>query len=292
MMPPAVQFASLADCPHCRVQGAVVETWDSSAPGAAISSRCRMCTREVDNGVELKPAHNLARLGDVEHALLRWSREEGFPTVDEFIQSAFVLGSLPAVHTALIVGDPVETSFDVMGFLFSHAGGDSPGYDAGDDDEPVHAIVKAAPASALTAIGARPLHPKNELLALASVAAADGRVGPIERAFLDAAARARGLDALDAAELRVFRPDEVGPVGGLLDRERVLEKMVECAFVDAHDTAQRIDESEARVIKGYARAWAVDPARVDRWIASWSDDGATLFAKLARKAARWLFPEA
>jgi tellurite resistance protein len=282
----AVQFASLADCPHCRVQGAVVETWDSSTPGTPVASRCRMCVREVEAGAEVKPAQALMQLKDVSEALARWAREEGFTSVEDFVASAFVLGTLPAVHTALIVGDPVETSFDVMGFLFSHIGGDTPGV-AADDKPAALAESKPVPAAALAAIGARPLSPQNEILALASVAAADGAVLPIERAFLDRAARTRGVAPLGADDVRVYRADEVGPVGGLLDRERVLEKMVECAFVDGE-----LDESEARVIKGFARAWGVDPARVDAWLAAWSVGAAPLFQRLVQRAARWLFPEA
>jgi tellurite resistance protein len=282
----SVQFASLADCPHCRVQGAVVETWDSATPGTPIASRCRMCIREVEAGVEAKPARALLQLKDVSEALARWAHEEGFASVEEFVASAFVLGTLPAVHTALIVGDPIETSFDVMGFLFSHVGGDTPGVAA--DDKPAALVEsKPAPAAALTAIGSRPLAPQNEILALASVAAADGVVLPIERAFLDDAARSKGVVPLADEAVRVYRADEVGPVGGLLDRERVLEKMVELAFVDGE-----LDESERRVIKGFARAWGVDPARVDAWLAAWSVDAAPLFQRLVKRAARWLFPEA
>ena len=43
----AVNFASLADCPACLVQGAVVETWDGIEGSAAASTRCRMCGRTL-----------------------------------------------------------------------------------------------------------------------------------------------------------------------------------------------------------------------------------------------------
>ena len=295
----SVHFASLADCPACRVQGAVVETWDAKLPGVAVSSRCRMCSRELDMGQESKPATALSRLSDVERALTRWAHEEGHDDVADFVASAFVLASLPAVHAALILGDPVETSFDVMGFLFSHMGGGSPGVDAGAVDAPAsdpalssRAVLRAPPAPILAAVGARAFHERNELLALAATAAADGAVVDVERAFLDAFARNRGLAVLGDHELRVFRPDEIGPVGSLLDRERVLEKMVELAFIDAHAAGDELDESEVRVIRGFARSWGVDPARIDAWLRAWADEGATLFAKLLKRAARHLFPEA
>jgi hypothetical protein len=282
-----VLFSALADCPICRVQGAVVETWDSQVPGTAIAARCRMCAREMEAGHETKPPMNLARLADVDAALSRWAKEEGFTSTAEFAQSAFVAGSLADVHAALILGDPVETSFDVMGFLFSHMGGGSPGVDASEPAPSQSKALVRKPAEALAALGERTFDPRNELLALAAAAAADGVVVDVERRFLDRYAADRGLDRLRADELRVYRADEVGPVGALLDRERVLERMVECAFVDGE-----LDESEARVIKGYARAWGVDPQRVDKWFAAWADEGRTMFQKLLARAARHLFPEA
>lgn len=281
----AMLFSSLGDCASCRVQGAVVETWDPEHPTtAALTSECRMCARTLEHGTEVRPATPLARIADVQHALDRWAKAEGFATVDEFVSSSFVLGSVPAVHTALILGEPVETSFDVMGFLFSHTGGALPGR----MDEPVttEKLVAAPPPSRLDPLGERPLHPRNELLALASVAAADGAIVPAESTFLDDHARARGLDVLSPDELRVHRPDEVGPVGGLLDRERVLEHMVKCACCDGE-----LDESEVKLLRAFARAWAVDPARVERWLVDMTHVQESFVARARRKIARNLFPE-
>src|SRR5688572_27423810 len=206
----AMLFSSLGDCASCRVQGAVVETWDPERPGTSpTTSECRMCARTLEHGAEVRPAAPLARLADVQHALDRWAKAEGFATVDEFVACSFVLGTVPAVHTALILGEPVETSFDVMGFLFSHTGGALPGR----MDEPVttEKLVAAPPPARLDPFGERPLHPRNELLALVAVAAADGAIVPAEETFLDDHARARGLDPLTRDEWRVHRPDEVGP---------------------------------------------------------------------------------
>jgi hypothetical protein len=289
-------FSSLADCAVCRVQGAVVETWDPGHPVAGaearatakpvpISSECRMCGRSLEQGAEVRPARKLDRIADVQHALTAWAKAEGFATLDEFVASSFVLGNVAAVHTALILGEPVETSFDVMGFLFSHTGGALPGT----MDEPVttEKLIAAPPPARLDPLGERPLHPRNELLALISVALADGALVPQEQAFLVEDSQARGLAPPQSEELRVYRPDEVGPVGGLLDRERVLERMVKCACCDGV-----VDESEVRVLRSYARAWGVDPQRVERWLAEISHQEANVFARVRKSIARHLFPEA
>ena len=314
-------FSSLADCPACRVQGAVVETWearpaaphgphDSAHPGGAPGepdppvpslSRCRMCGRTLEDGVEVRAPASLARLADVDAALARWAREEGCASADELVQSSFVLADVAKVHAALILGEPVETSFDVMGFLFSHGGGGTVGAqdDASDGPDGDLPLVDAGdvvwgPSASLRAVAERALEPRNELLALVSVAAADGRVVPAERAFLDAYARQKGVAPLAPDELRVFRADEVGPVGSLIDRERVLEKMIELAYVDATSSPVSgtvVDDSEERVIREFARAWRVDPARVSRWLREWHDEKGTLFSRLFRRAARHLLPE-
>ena len=49
-----------------------------------------------------------------------------------------------------------------------------------------------------------------------------------------------------------------GIAEGLADRERVLEEMFQLAWSDGE-----LDESELRVIRDYARAWAIDPQRLD-----------------------------
>ncbi len=281
-------FTALADCPACRVQGAVVETWDSQTPGTPVAARCRMCTRELEGGVETRPPAPLARLSDVDAALARWAREEGFDTPAELAHSAFVSGTVASIHSALILGEPVETSFDVMGFLFSHMGGASPGVSSSPSVAAPRSSSLGGPAPSLAPLQERGFDPRNELLALAATAAADGAVAEVEVRFLEAYAAERGLRPLVPGELRVHRPDEVGPVGGLLDRERVIERMVQVAFVDG----DVLDESEARVIRGFARAWGVDPARVDDQVRAWTEEGRGLLARLLSRAARHLLPEA
>lgn len=282
-------FLTLADCPACRVQGAVVETHDPAAPGGPVAARCRMCGREEQEGRELRPGRRLATLAEVEDALRSFAQEEGLSSPRELVESAFVLGDVSRVHAALILGEPVETSFDVVGFLFSHLGGAVPGRD--DTRAAVEPLRTdpTAPAAQLAALRGRPLSPRNALLALGSVALADGELVERERELLAAVARDRGVEPLSPDELRVLRPDEAGPVGGLLERERVLEAMVGMAFCDVDDGGE-VDESEVRVLRAYARAWGVDPARVEGWLREREAAGHGPFARLKRTLARHLFP--
>ena len=284
-------FQSLADCAVCRVQGAVIEEHDHAEQGGPLSSRCRMCGREETVGVQTAPARRLATLADVEEALLGFAREEGFATARALVESTFVLGELSRVHAALILGEAVETSFDVMGFLFSHLGGAVPGRD---DDTPALPPAEVArdhgPAARLAALERRAPSPRNALLALASVALADGELVDAERELLDTFTHHRAVTPLALHELRVHRPDEVGPVGGLLDRERVLEQMVAVAFCDV-DAGGDVDASEVLVLRAFARSWGVDPARVEGWLRERETEGHGPFVRLKRTLARHLFPE-
>ena len=289
---PAGSFQSLADCSACRVQGAVIEMHDGAEEGGPLSSRCRMCGREETQGRETTPARRLATVADVEEALVCFAHEEGFASARELVESAFVLGDVALVHAALILGEPVETSFDVMGFLFSHLGGAVPGRDdLGAAIAPAAALAdERGPVARLSALERRAPSPRNALLALASAALADGELVDAERELLDAATRDRGVAPLAPDELRVHRPDEVGPVGALLDRERMLEHMVAMAFCDV-PAGGDVDASEVRVLRVFARAWGVDPARVEGWLREREAAGLGPFARVKRTLARHLFPE-
>jgi hypothetical protein len=78
---------------------------------------------------------------------------------------------------------------------------------------------------------------------------ADGQVRPAERRFLDAALARMGAPPLDEADLRVWRPFELGPVP---DPKGLLKTMRLLALVD-----NEADGSERRVLQEYARAWGV-----------------------------------
>jgi hypothetical protein len=78
---------------------------------------------------------------------------------------------------------------------------------------------------------------------------ADGRIRSSERRFLDATLTRAGAPPLTDADLRVWRPTELGP---LPDPAAVIEAMRLLALID-----KEADGSELRVLQEFARAWGV-----------------------------------
>src|SRR5262249_18597240 len=102
--------------------------------------------------------------------------------------------------------------------------------------------------------------PRDELLALASVAAADGEASLEDLAELERAAARRGIPPLAPDEIRVRRPAEVDPPATLVEPAALLKEMFMMAWSD-----MALDESELRVVRAFARGWGVDPQRVQEW---------------------------
>jgi hypothetical protein len=127
--------------------------------------------------------------------------------------------------------------------------------------------------------------PRDELLALASVAAADGQASVEDLAVLAQAAAARGLPPLPPDEVRVRRPAEIDPPPTLEQRERLLSEMFQMAWSD-----DELDESEVRVVREFARAWGVDPQRVTEWTAVVNSRGKSKVALWIDRVGYFLFP--
>lgn len=316
-------FEVLADCPHCHVEGAMLEVFDQQAPcchlGVALESRCRFCGLHTEGRVRgpgdppesvrramteercprcatpldehsqrrchhcgleafaqvTNPPIPLDTVADVEAALAHWAASDGFDSVEQMLEANFGSASVEDIHANIRAGRRVETSFDVLGYLFAHMGGSGAGggMPAVEDalprmgqnvaPEPDNEDWAVAPTARIQLPAGRRPHRRNRALALISVMAADGQIRDSERRFVEHILHEEGLDALRDEEIRVHRPHEVGPVGSIKDREALLEIMVELAHID-HER----DETEIRLVRDYGRAWGVDPKRVDTWIAA------------------------
>jgi DnaJ-domain-containing protein 1 len=127
--------------------------------------------------------------------------------------------------------------------------------------------------------------PRDELLALAAVAAADGEASEDDLLVLRNAAAQRGIAPLGPEDLRVRRPGEIDPPATLPQREALLKEMFWLAWSD-----DELDESELRVVRAFARAWGVDPQRVEEWteIATHGDDNR--LERWVTRIGRFLFP--
>lgn len=319
-----MNFEVHADCAVCRVEGAVTETWDTDAAcgrlGVPLASRCRMCGRACEAragadavfpagcpacGADLddacRDAHRCPRCGasatlaevaagrtfataaELGDALGAWAREEGLGSARELLESSFVVGTVDALHAALARGERVETTFDVADLLFgSGASGGGGETIAVDREEKPPSTQRMAPPPSIKRYGGA----YDELLALASVAAADGEANVGDMTALARAAHARGLPQLALAEVRVRRPGEVDPPPTLVDRERVLEEMFQMAWADG-----AMDESELKVIRDYARVWGIDPARLAAWTEMYTFADTGRIERWLRRVGQMIFPE-
>lgn len=246
----------LSDCPNCKVESALLELVDPHGRvGVALSARCRLCAYATELGDVVRLGDPFVLPEDVIEALGRWAAEEGEPDVGVFVAANFSGGGPAHVAARVLAGERVETSFDVIAHLFPGTMGGR-GAAAAQDEGPRLPKVGAAQRTASTstqpkiAAPADPApDPRDIGRALASVMLADGRIRKAERAFLDRTLAELGAPPLPDADLRVWRPTELGPVA---NPARVLEAMRLLALVD-HEA----DGSEARVLREFARAWGL-----------------------------------
>lgn len=265
-MPPSLHQV-LADCPHCRVQAAVVELHRVGGAGRPIEARCRLCRYALGPEGAVAPAP-FADGRAVAEALARWAAEEGDDDLERFCAANFGGLSSREVAERVLRGEPVETGFDVIAFLFPSAAAAAavpreraalgPGADGalragvrtgrtlthlgfGDPRAP-----HAAPPPPERA--ERRWSPADGTRALVSVMVADGAVRPAEEGAVAEALARLGLPAPEPAERRVWRPNELAvppePAGLLAACRRV-------ALADGE-----ADATEVRLLDEYARAWS------------------------------------
>lgn len=323
-------FELRVECPACRVEGALVETWDAEEPpcrlGLPLKVHCRVCGLDAEGVVaatvssiapgdgcpscgstltdDIRNAHRCPYCGshaemvdrtstrtpgseeELRAALDVWARAEGLANAQELIETYFVLPTVREVFAALGRKEPLETTFDVADYLFSSGGG-AGGAASGEkavmrepEEEAPSTLRMPKPASVRKVGG-----PRDELLAIASIAAADGDASADDQAILLRAATQRQVVPLAPEDVRVWRPNELDPPATLPDRERVLEEMFQMAFADG-----QMDESELRLIKDYARAWGVDPQRVAELRETYDFAKSGRFMRWLERIGFFLFP--
>ncbi|AKF04099.1 hypothetical protein [Sandaracinus amylolyticus] len=269
-------FEALSDCAACRVESSVVELIAArGGAGVVLESKCRLCLREQREGALVFAGERFA--GDeaaARAALARWARSEGDDDVERFVQAHFaVVGpgvdAVGAIAARLARGEPVETSFDAIAWLFpgvgAIGGGGAPPARPEDDDarattpfvrpapqESAPPVRRSVPPIIPTTHESIPLHKQPlrvSARALCAVMLADGQASPADRAFLDATLRAWGHPPLRDDDLAVWRPHDLGWPH---DPRAVVDAMARLAFVDGER-----DTTEWRVAREFARAWGV-----------------------------------
>lgn len=231
-------------CEHCLIDCARIEVHDTSeSEGIALYSECSFCRCQYEKGVLVQGPISFQTEAEIQAAFEHWMRAEGFGHLDEFAQSHFntPLGST-LIHKVLHQ-ENIESNFDVLGYLFSGMVGQAdPEPQPSEDDfsEPMGDFDILYPTAELSVIAC----------ALTSVMMADGVIQPEEQRLISEQLKQFGVEPLEAADLRVWRPSELVHPS---DPQRLIEAMVELAFVD-----NELDGSEWQVIREYARYWRCD----------------------------------
>ena len=264
-------FQILSDCPACLVEASLIELIDpDDRIGVALESECRLCLHRLELGVVVREGRRFHAPEDALRALSRWAREDG-EEVAHFTLTNFGGDTPDEVAAALVARERVETGFDVVAFLFPGSSGGPSGTRPEPDDAPnpePRTSVSPPPLRAsrtLTPVDsgdasapapARPWDPRDAGRALATIVVADGDHHPAELRFLAAWASAQGSPPVDPADLRVWRPHELGTPP---EPAALLDAMRRCALSD-----NEADGTEIRLLEEYARAWGVplDRARL------------------------------
>lgn len=243
-------YQVLSDCPHCHVESALVELMDPSERiTVALTGKCRLCGFSTELGDVTQFGHPFVEANEVVEALGRWAMEDGESDVSTFAVANFSGRTPDAVALAVLSGERVTTSFDVIAFLFpGGGGGGGPALSPG-ENPPSHVQPPSSQPAVINTDAPPPGLPPIAR-ALASVMLADGQIRPAERRFLEDTARRLGGEPLAAHELRVWRPHELARPE---NPEALLSAMRALALCD-----KEADGSELRVLKEFARAWQLD----------------------------------
>lgn len=289
-------IASLTRCNLCRqsTEGRV-EGVDRVFPGEGCpgcganlddkirdAHRCPHCGKRATT-VETEGSWTIGDEAELEGALEVWAKREGLPTATMLLEAYFVEASTTDVFDKMKRGERIETTFDVADYLFSSGGAAGGGGEAAvmrEEEEAPSTQRMNQPKSIRKVGGAR-----EEMLALASVAAADGEASEDDLIVLQRAATKRNVPPVAPEDIRVWRPNELDPPPTLVDRERVLEEMLQMAWSDG-----QLDPSELRVVRDFARAWGIDPERLKEWLEVYSFADANVFERWFRRIGFFLFP--
>lgn len=297
-VPHAVRCSLCRHEAHGRVAGVETPFPGEGCPkcGATLDEASRDAHRCPSCGAsgaleDVAPGARFASEAELEAALLAWAREEGLATSRDLLEAYFVLPTTAEVFASTARGERVETTFDVADYLFSSGGASGSGGAAIDTGAAPVSVRASVPPPPRTARMSQPMSlrpdggPREELLALASVAAADGEASPEDQEVLFRAAERRQVVPLRPEDMRVWRPNEIPAPATLVDRERVLEEMLQLAWADG-----QLDASELRVIKDFARAWGIDPQRVKDWIEAYDFGASSTIERWLKRFAFFLFP--
>jgi len=232
--------------------------------------RCRLCARETVDDAETQEGRRFATDAEVAAALADWARAEG-DDLERFVAANFGGRSVAAVSASVRRRERVETSFDVVAWLFKDrvggqaavggtASGPPPALDhparppdgvsAGRrDGRSAGALDPATPTTPPEGAPEPAPDPCAATIALVTVALADGMVPDRERAAVHAECKKLGVPEPEEGDWRLWRPGEVGTPP---DPAATVAAMRRVGLVH-----RLPDPSAERVIREFARHWRV-----------------------------------
>lgn len=226
------------------MEGATIELLDPVATRGARIGRCRLCARETVDDAETQAGRRFDSDAEVEAALADWARAEG-DDLHGFVAANFGGRSVAAVSASVRRGERVETSFDVVAWLFKDGVGGQP---AAGGAVPLPRGEGRAPEVEAPAPELLP-DPRAATIALVTVALADGMVPDRERATVLAECKKLGAPEPVESDWRLWRPGEVGTPP---DPAATVAAMRRVGLVH-----RLPDPSAERVIREFARHWRV-----------------------------------
>lgn len=305
-MAAALHFEVLGDCPHCRVESALVEVFEGrsilSGFGVPIEAHCRMCQAAWEGVTEPElpsvaavpgrcPACKEPLAPDATEtrrcagcglgAVLRPTRPATSLSTREAVVArleAFAADEGTGTVEELLRDGFQGVTVDELCDRLARGEKIGTSFDVfqflfGHATAGARPAEPAAAATAQRATMGREARdssfgrdPRAILYPIVSVMCADGVIDPAEERFVSAFLEAEGQGPLEPDEIRVHRPVEVERHIPRARRREIVELMIQLASVDGH-----ADTSELRLAKAYANAWGITEDELLVWIDRYQD---------------------
>ena len=238
-----MSFIILHDCPHCKIQGILEESFQEDHEEAD-SKICSFCGFGRGEPLVLQDRTQ------IEEGVLAWMQRLGAQDIHSFCRLHFYGLTPEELYEKLHKGEQIESSFDALEYLFPGFAG--AGVVVFTEEE----VSLAEPEPTEEPYSYTPnMHLPVEARALAAVMLADGKVHPKEEQLLDQFLVELKAKPLEEQDLRSWLPFDL-PIPK--DPERLIRMMLEVALVD-----KELDETEWRVIREFARYWGCDRKQLE-----------------------------
>ena len=234
-------FQILHSCPNCLIEGVLVESYKENSDTIE-SCTCSFCQYDskTNSGISfVDPNETLEYLN-------QWMKQEGGTNLEHFCDMNFYGSSAESVVQRLINKQPIESSFDVLEYLFPGFGGGGISVTTDEEEEIWDEPQFTEEAYTHTPDESIPVVAR----ALAAVMLADGEWVEQEENLIQQILSDLNLEQLQEADRHGWMPVDL-PIPK--EPELLVRKMLDIAFVD-----EELDESEWRVIKEFARYWGCD----------------------------------